>query len=100
MSFKFLQIIYRNKNGKNDEEVCKTNLYHKSFGINIMCITIPCLRLLIGVFMTKIDFTPPIFPYIHEIKIINNIELKMGTTLRRLLKLIYITDALVSLLYA
>ena len=52
------------KDWKNAEEIYKTDLYHSSFGINVMCITIPCLRLLIGVFLTQIDFTSPIFHYI------------------------------------
>ena len=39
--FKMLEIIYRNKNRKNAEEVCKTNLYHSSFDTIVMFITIP-----------------------------------------------------------
>ena len=61
------------KNGENAEEVHNTNLYHSSFVTIIRAIKIPCFWRQFGIFPTQIDFTPPIFPYVHEIKIIYNI---------------------------
>ena len=36
-------IQYEIKNGNHAEEVAKTNLYYRCFGIIVICITIPCL---------------------------------------------------------
>ena len=98
--FKISEIIYRNKNGENTEEIHKTNLYHSNFGINIMCIKISCLRLLVGIFFDQNWLHTANIPlYIYmKLKLYKIYMKKMGKIPRRLLKQIYFTAALIPLL--